>query len=228
MQLMPRLTVIAATIAFALSFSGGTALSQGVAQNVAPGGGIGNSTGIGSGLGTPLGTGPSYPNGTTQPSLAPPPAPGGGSAVPTQRAPALSTVRPSTYPQPRAPFESSPRAPSTVPLSLPETPLGDLSFLKGCWRTDVFQQAEHAGITTYCFDEKGAGRLLYARQDEPEYFCRGPARAGYEGQVLRLRGENASCSDGGSAPDALDCRPSGDTTECTAAGGGKVRLYRVR
>src|SRR5471030_2717904 len=135
MRLMPRLTVIAATIAFALSFSGGTALSQGVAQNVAPGGGIGNSTGIGSGLGTPLGTGPSYPNGTTQPTLAPPPPPG-GAAVPTQRAPALSTVRPPSYPQPTAPFESSaPRAPATVPLSLPDAPPADLSLLKGCWRT---------------------------------------------------------------------------------------------
>ena len=226
MRLMPRLTVLAATLALSLQIGVASALAQGVA----PGGGIGNYTGIGSGLGTPLGTGPSYPNGTTQPTFAPPPPPGGGSAAPTQRAPTLSTIRPPSYPQPRAPFESSPRQPATVPLSLPETPLGDLSFLKGCWRTDVFQQAQHAGTTTYCFDEKGAGRLLYARQDEPEYFCRGPARAGYEGQVLRLRGENASCSDGGSAPDALDCRPSGDTTECTgtAAGGGKVRLYRVR
>ena len=51
------------------------------AQGVAPGGGIGNSTGIGSGLGGVIGTGPSYPNGTTQPSLPPAPPPGGYGGV---------------------------------------------------------------------------------------------------------------------------------------------------
>ena len=225
MRIMPRLNVLATSLALVLPLGGGMALSQGVA----PGGPIGNSTGIGAGLGIP-GTGPSYPNGTTQPSLAPPPPPG-GTPVPMQRAPALSTVRPSSYPQPRAPFESTPRPPATVPLSLPDTPPADLSLLKGCWRTDVFQQAQHPGTTTYCFDEKGAGRFLYTHQDQVDYFCRGPAQAAYEGSVLHLTGSNTSCSDGATqAPNALDCRASGEAADCTgtAAGGGKVHLYRVR
>jgi hypothetical protein len=227
---MPRLTLLAATLALALPCCGAAALAQGVA----PGGGIGNSTGIGSGLGTPGGTGPSYPNGTTAPTLAPSPPPGGApfsSPGPAPRGPALSTMRPS-YPQPTAPFESSgQRAPATVPLSLPETPPADLSLLKGCWRTDVFQQAQHVGMTTYCFDDKGVGRFLYTRQDQPSYSCHGSAQAGYAGPVLHMSGGNTSCSDGADqAPNALDCRASGEAAECTgtAAGGGKVRLYRVR
>jgi len=230
MSYMPGATALATILALALPF-GGAAMAQGVA----PGGGIANSTGIGSGLG-PMGPGPSYPNGTTVPALSQPPPPGGAplsSPVPMQRAPVLSTVRPSTYPQPGEPFETAPHAPATVPLSLPDTPPADLALLKGCWRTDVFQEGGHPGTTTYCFDDKGVGRFLFTRQDQVTYFCRGPAQAAYAGGALRLHGTKTTCSDGtDQALDDLDCHADGEAARCGAptvsAESAKLHLYRVR
>ncbi|HTR83222.1 MAG TPA: hypothetical protein VMI56_02000 [Reyranella sp.] len=215
---MPRLIVTATAIALALSGAAGTAFAQGVA----PGGPIGNSTGIGSGLGTPGGTGPSWPNGTQQPTLSPP----GGGTSPSMVAPrAMSTSRP--YPQPLAPFEASHHKPSTVPLSLPDTPAPNVSFLRGCWRTDVFLYAQHTGLTTWCFDDKGAGHFMYTRTDQPDWYCHANAEATYAQTTLHLHGSNVSCSDG-SNPGDLDCHPNGETAECSGEGNGTLRLYRVR
>lgn len=70
------------------------------AQLGAPGAPIGNSLGIGSGLGGRIGgTGPSYLNGTTQPTLPTPPPPGGGLA-PLSSPSTIFTARPPSYPGP--------------------------------------------------------------------------------------------------------------------------------
>jgi hypothetical protein len=226
MQFMRKSAVV---LGVALVLVGVPALAQGVA----PGGGIGNSTGIGSGLGGVIGgTGPSYPNGTTVPTLPASPPPGGYSIAPSAP-PAGSAARPSYYPQPQEPFTSTaPRAPSTLPLSLPERPSGDLSFLKGCWRSDVFQHAGHPGTSTWCFDEKGIGRFLYTRQDQTDYFCRGPAQADNAGQQLHFHISAVSCSAKNDAyPADLACQEGGDGAQCGTPGdsaGPAVRLYRVR
>ena len=231
MQIMHKFAAVlgVALAGLTLAVIGAPAL----AQHVAPGGGIGNSTGIGSGLGGVIGgTGPSYPNGTTAPTLPAPIPPGGyGGALSTP--PAGSAARPSYYPQPQEPFASTaPRSPSTLPLSLPEQPSGDLSFLKGCWRSDVFQHAGHPGTSTWCFDEKGTGRFLYTRQDQTDYFCRGPAQADYAGQQLHFHLSATTCSGkNDSYPADLDCQEGGDGAQCGTLGdsaGPAVRLYRVR
>jgi hypothetical protein len=222
------MTRFAAAIALIFWLTGVQALVPCMAQGVAPGGGIGNSTGIGSGLGGVIGgTGPSYPNGTTQPSLPPPPPPGGYGG-PTASPPAALTGR-SYYPQPREPFDATtPRVPAT-PLSF-DRPAADLSFLKGCWRTDVFQHAQHAGVSTWCFDDKGAGRFLYTRLDQPSYYCRGPAQAGYAGELLRFHDVKTDCSNSGDkGPGDLSCRAAGEAAQCSGAGSTQiVHLYRVR
>jgi hypothetical protein len=224
MPWMLRLLIV--LVAAGLLLAGEAAFAQGVA----PGGGIGNSTGIGSGLGGVIGTGPSYPNGTTQPSLPPPPPPGGYGGPTSSPPPASSTARPSYYPQPREPFDATTPRPAAAALSLPEQQTNDLSFLKGCWRTDVFQYERHPGTSTWCFDEKGAGRFLFTRQDQPGYFCRGPAQAAYAGQALRLHDVKTDCSDANDkGPGDLDCHPSGEAAQCSAAGSNQVvHLYRVR
>ena len=213
-----------------------------LAQGVAPGGSIGNSTGIGSGLGGVIGgTGPSYPNGTTQPTLPPPPPPGGGITAP-RPPPSITTARPPSYPKPLDPFgpaTSNATGSSGAPrplLQLPERLTGDLSFLKGCWRSDVFQLAHEPGVATYCFDGKGDGRFLYTRLDQPGFFCRASAQAGYLGADLRLRIFATTCSDGSEYPEALDCsRGAGDAAQCsgtatTVAGSDTwtVHLHRSR
>lgn len=227
---MPKLKVVAAALALALALDLGGAVA--LAQGVAPGGGIGNSTGIGSGLGGgPGGTGPQYPNGTTQPTLPPPPPPG-GAPVPLHRpspAPVPLIARPSYAPQPTEPFAPTPpRLPATVPLRLLQAPPEDLAFLKGCWRTEVFQHAGHPGITTWCFDGKGSGRFLHTRLDEPGYFCRGPAHAAYAGLQLGFEALQTSCSDDSdSGPGDLGCRANGDAAQCSG-NGWSGRVYRVR
>jgi len=231
MRSMPRLLVLAAA---ALALSGGGALAQGVA----PGGPIGNSTGIGSGLGNvPGGTGPSWPNGTTAPTLAPPPPPGGATTPSTLAPPSYSTGRPSAYPQPRDPFDGTvPHAPAAatypslgVPLAFPARAGGDVSFMKGCWRSGVFRSGGHAGTVTWCLDDKGVGRFLYARTGQANFFCHARAEASYDAGLLRLHREAAACTDGSAqGPDDLDCR-SGKAEAAECAGDGvTVRLYRVR
>jgi hypothetical protein len=231
---MSKALVAAVAIALALALPEAEVLAQGVA----PGGPIGNSTGIGSGLGGVVGgTGPSYPNGTTQPTLPTPPPPGGGT-VPTGPPHAISTVRPPSYPRPLDPFGPSTSRTSSAPsapLSLPEPPTSDLSFLKGCWRTGVFRLAHEPGVGTYCFDDKGSGRFLYQRVSQPDYFCRASAQAGYVQKVLRLRVFATTCSDGREYPESLDCsaagaaaRCDGTTTTSTGTENWTVQLHRVR
>lgn len=196
---------------------------------------IGNSTGIGSGTGV-IGTGPSYQNGTGQPTLAPPPPPGGGAI---QRAPvAISppsslSSRPSTYPQPTEPFTSSgPRLPSTVALTLPAEQEADINFMKGCWRSDVFQYEGKAGLTTWCFDARGTGKYMYVRRDQPSFVCHGAAEVHYAAGHLRLHTAGTTCAAGSAeeAPSDLACEQGGDGAQCTGgqqASSWSVRLYRI-
>jgi hypothetical protein len=212
-----------------------------VAQGVAPGGPIGGSTGIGSGLGGVTGgTGPSWPNGTNQapqPSITPVP-PGGYSSpappstyTPSQPSMAAPVTRPSPYPRPNEPFTTSAaRPPATIPLQLPERPNGSLAFLKGCWRTDNFAFGGHRGTTTWCFDDRGGGRYLYTRTDQPNvFFCHAQAQARWEGAALQLDAK-PTCDDGSTdAPPALTCRYGTDGALCSdPAKSWTVRLYRVR
>jgi hypothetical protein len=229
MDVMSKIAVLLATAAFTLAF-----VPQVFAQGVAPGGPIGNSTGIGSGLGGTLGTGPSYPNGTGQPTLQRPPPPGGTTSLPPPSAgPRLSTMRPS-YPQPQAPFNATAEhPPAQVPLALPGTATGDVGVLKGCWRSDTFTYAGHTATTTWCFDGKATGRFLYSRIDQPTYFCHGAAEASLDDGALRLQALQPDCTDKAELKIGdLSCREGSDGASCNGqAEGGwswKVRLYRVR
>ena len=214
-----------------------------LAQGVAPGGPIGGSTGIGSGLGGVTGgTGPSWPNGTNQapqPTISPP-APGGGGPAPSPSAPTVSTTQPNYYPQPTTPFTTHTyaphvRQPSTVPMTLPPAPTASLTFLKGCWRTDVFRYEQHDGITTWCFNDRGAGRVLYTRIDQPAFNCHAPAQGSYAAGNLYLQSLTPTCSDGHAlALGDLNCRQNGEIVHCSgilpAQGPGEVwsvGLYRV-
>ena len=210
------------------------------AQGVAPGGPIGGSTGIGSGLGGVTGTGPSWPNGTNQapqPSITSVP-PGGYSSpappstyTPSSPSMAAPSTRPSPYPRPNEPFTTSTaRPPATIPLQLPEKPNGSLALVKGCWRTDNFAYGGHRGTVTWCFDDKGGGRYLYTRTDQPNvFFCHAQPQARWEGPDLRLDAKPA-CGDGSTAaPSELTCRYGTDGALCSdAAKSWTVRLYRVR
>ncbi len=232
---MHRLGIVTAVTALALA--GFPAFAQGVA----PGGGIGGSTGIGSGLGGVGGTGPSWPNGTNQaPQPQPYSVPPGGyasPAPPSTYSPSPSVAAPSTsggatYRQPNAPYPtSSVRPPATIPLVLPERPNGSLVFVKGCWRTDNFAYAGHRGTITWCFDDKGGGRYLYTRTDQPNvFFCHAQAQASWNSGALELRGAKPACDDGSAdAPAELTCRDGTDGALCTsAAQSWTVRLFRVR
>jgi hypothetical protein len=210
------------------------ATAAALAQGVAPGGAIGGSTAIGSGLGGVTGTGPSWPNGTNQ---APQPSintvPPGGYPSPAPP----STYAPSTpgggsvYRQPNAPSATSAaRPPATIPLQLPEKPNGSLGFVKGCWRSDNFAYGGHRGTITWCFDDKGGGRYLYTRTDQPNvFFCHAQAQVRWEGPELHLDAKPA-CDDGSAnAPAALACRDGTDGALCSdPAKSWTVRLYRVR
>jgi hypothetical protein len=137
----------------------------------------------------------------------------------------------STYRQPNEPYATStPRPPATIPLQLPERPNGSLVFAKGCWRSDNFAYAGHRGTVTWCFDDKGGGRFLYTRTDQPNvFFCHGQAQVRWEGPELRLSAK-PGCDDGSAdAPGELTCRDGTDGALCSdPAKSWTVRLYRVR
>lgn len=218
-------------IAFAMALALGLQGSGALAQGVAPGGPIYNSTGIGSGTGGVIGgTGPTWPNGTGQaPQPSPQNVPPGGYPINT---PSPSyTPSPSPSPRGTAPYASSSvRQPATIPLTLPGQ-ARDLAFLKGCWRTDVFPHGGHRGTTTWCFDDRGGGRYLYARTDQTSYFCHARAEATYRAGQLSLRSLNARCEDGSTdVPGVLSCREGTDGALCGGDAGQSwtVRLYRVR
>jgi hypothetical protein len=230
---MPRLIVLAAALAL---IGTGSSTVPARAQGVAPGGSIANTTGIGSGLATQGGTSPSYPNGTTQPTLAPPPPPGGGSTGGVAPTAPRAAARPSTIAPPSYSFETRRRKPAVVPLDLPAAAEADIGFLKGCWRTDVFQHAGQTGLATWCFSGKADGKVMYTRINQPDFFCHGPAEATYRGGTLHLGSATLACNDGGAlAVGDLDCRQGSDGAQCS---GGvptvslterwTVRLYRVR
>ncbi len=212
-----------------------------LAQGVAPGGPIGGSTGIGSGLGGVMGTGPSYPNGTTAPP-SPPSIPPGGTPLPRSVPSLLDHRTPSHYAQPQEPFSTTlpqPRessvggaaAPSAAPLlKLPQDQTADPAFLDGCWHTDLFRYGgpNTSGVATYCFDDKGVGRLLYRRVSDPSYFCRGAAQARYENQSLHITNTETSCSDGDkSYPATLECLRAADGTAQCSGQSWTVHLHYV-
>ena len=124
--------------------------------------------------------------------------------------------------------EAKPPAPTTTPtptpdpaLKIPDKPTEDYAFLKGCWRTDPFKHtpSHQPGVSTYCFDDKGNGQLEFQRPGQPGYVCRTTAQARYEGQQLRIRDADATCSDGGQwFADVLNCeRAQGDVAQCSGS-----------
>jgi hypothetical protein len=124
-----------------------------------------------------------------------------------------------------------------VPLNLPQEPDANLSFLKGCWRTDVFQHAQQNGLATWCFSGSSDGKVLYTRINQPDFFCHGPAEARYAGGGLQLHSAGLACNDGSQVSVGdLDCRQNGtEGVQCngsvptaTFSESWSVRLYRVR
>lgn len=81
-------------------------------------------------------------------------------------------------------------------LRLPARPGNDYSFIQGCWRTDPFRHRPSQalpGISTYCFDANGVGRLDWRVGTTT---CSMRAQARFEGTVLRLRDTDTTCNDG--------------------------------
>ena len=116
-------------------------------------------------------------------------------------------------------------------LRMPDQPAQTFNFLQGCWKTDPFQHAptKPVGTSTYCFDEKGKGTLVY---ESPSYTCRLPATAKYEGNKLLFVDSDGTCSDGVSwTADHLDCdRGSDSIASCSGSAGSDrwtVTLHRL-
>ncbi len=125
-------------------------------------------------------------------------------------------------PKPQQSTEARPPPPTPDPvLKIPDKPAEDYAFLKGCWRTDPFKHtpSHQAGVSTYCFDDKGNGQLEFQRPGQPGYSCRTTAQARFEGQQLRIRDTDATCSDGGQwYADVLNCqRAEGDIAQCSGS-----------
>ena len=178
-------------------------------------------------------------------SIPPPEAP--PLELPTESGPPrpqqMATLKPPPPPPPPPPPKpvEKPKPPEPSPvLKMPDKPTQDMSFLKGCWQTDPFKHQPSQtdlGVSTYCFDEKGNGRLEFKRQGREGYACRPSARAHFTGTDLVIDDSDTSCTNGGPWwADHLVCRRAGDgVAQCSGRSqeNGKptswtVRLHRVR
>ncbi len=149
---------------------------------------------------------PEPPKPPPQVAAAPPPPP---------------QVQPKPQPQPAARHEPPPQSrPPDDKLRLP-APTNDYSFMQGCWRTDPFQHERGYanGVSTYCFDRNGYGRLEWRRGRTA---CRTDAQARFEGDTLRLRDRDATCNDGSHwYADSLVCRRGADNVaQCSGTSQG--------
>jgi hypothetical protein len=119
-------------------------------------------------------------------------------------------------PRPERPPDQVAATPGDV-LRLPDKPSDDYAFLKGCWRGDQFRYTPRhpLGHHTYCFDERGNGRLKFRWQNGVT--CEAPATARYQGNTLRIIDADATCSNGTRwTQDRLVCRPGADgVAECS-------------
>lgn len=163
-----------------------------------------------------------------------------GPPRPQQTAALKPPEKPPERPKPPEKPPEKPKPPEPV-LKIPEKPTNDLSFIKGCWRTDPFKHRPTQpdfGISTYCFDEQGNGRLEFKRQGKADYVCRPTARARFSGGNLVIQDSDTNCSNGDPWwADHLTCRRDADGVAlCSGyADGGPggrdewtVRLHRVR
>ena len=115
--------------------------------------------------------------------------------------------QPAPPPQPRA----APRNPNDNRLRLPPAPTNNYAFMEGCWRTDPFRheaQQMQPGVSSYCFDASGNGRLEWRRGRTA---CRTNAQARFSGAVLALRDADSTCNDGSRwFADQLNCQRGAD------------------
>jgi len=138
-------------------------------------------------------------------------------------------------PPPKPQVERKPDPPPKPPddrMRMPSAPTNDYSFLKGCWRTDVFKHSPShpGGTTTYCFDANGRGTMTFRNRDGR--VCRAPATARFSGNTLRIVDSDTRCSDGADwYADHLDCRSDqGSVARCSGQSQSDrwtVNLHRI-
>jgi len=141
------------------------------------------------------------------PEAAKPPPQVAIAPPPPQPAPQPKATPPAPPPQPKV----APRNPNDNRLRLPQSPTNNYSFMEGCWRTDPFRheaQQMQPGVSSYCFDAAGNGRLEWRRGRTA---CRTNAQARFSGAVLALRDADSTCNDGSRwFADQLNCQRGAD------------------
>ena len=158
-----------------------------------------------------------------KPPEPPRPEPPKAVEAPAPRPPQVA-ARPAPPPPKPAP---QPTRPPDDKLRLP-APTNDYSFMQGCWRTDPFQHEPGypPGVSTYCFDSSGNGRLEWRRGRTA---CRTSAQARFEGNVLRLQDRDTTCNDRSHwYADSMVCRRGADNVAlCSGTSQGGTFGQRV-
>lgn len=153
------------------------------------------------------------------PQLQPPPTPVPATPVPQKPEPVPTPPEPK--PPPAPPVNQTDNL-----MHVPEN--GDLSALKGCWRTDTYRAAAGAapGRSSYCFDGAGHGRMTHT---EAGVTCSAPAHAELRGPTeMHLVDQNSRCSDGSLwQQDRLYCKAdAAGVAHCAGASSGASGGYR--
>jgi hypothetical protein len=150
-----------------------------------------------------------------------PPAPAPPLPVPVPPKPEPGPPPPEPKPPPAPPANKADNL-----MHVPEN--GDLSALKGCWRTDTYRAAPGAapGRSSYCFDGSGRGTMTHS---EAGVTCSAPAHAELRGPIeMHLVDQNSRCSDGSLwQQDRLYCKAdAGGVAHCAGASSGASGGWR--
>jgi hypothetical protein len=122
--------------------------------------------------------------------------------------------------------------PSDRPLNIPPqaSSRNDLGFLQGCWinSSNLYNQSNSAPLLMqYCFDENGKGSRTVQQPDGG--LCTGPLQASFDNSGnLLLEAGAANCAAGGQyIPQRIECRGSGDSTNCQGREQGQDKQWQA-
>ncbi|MDR1041090.1 MAG: hypothetical protein LBR80_13195 [Deltaproteobacteria bacterium] len=181
---------------------------------------------------------PSPPAGDAPTALeaAPPPPPPPHpepKPVPPQPKPAPTEPNPVLQEPKPVPPDPKPDPPKPKPggrLTIPEGAT-DVSFLKGCWKSDagIFNTSGQPLFCYYCFDGSGRARVRVEELDgrgRIQRTCTATATARMSGGKLTIRDTGAKCPGGGNyVPDTVICSASsGGVADCSLQSDGGEKL----
>jgi hypothetical protein len=172
------------------------------------------------------------PEGREEPPPSAGDAPRALEAAPPPPPPPTEEPKPDPKPDPKPaekPKSAAPKPKAGGRLQIPQG-AKDVSFLKGCWKSDagIFNRMGTPLYCYYCFDGNGHAKVRVEeldRRGRVTRTCRATATARLSGGKLHIRDTGARCpSPPNYVPDTVVCTPTGAAANCQLQSDGGRRF----